>query len=265
MLGDLNIGCVISLHHATDITTCGSVNFTQRVKLAEAVKFAVEKINRRSDILNRVKLGYVILDDCTSTTMALARSLQFMPRELRERGIRRTLHDGREQYRVCKTVTNDGEEKLPSGRPGASGRWATTRTDDLTTTTTTTTTATDDNTSALAEADGAVTVLSDAGSSTPDSATPAAIGYEGDEELRHRRNQEEFLEEYYDVIGVVGADTTKLSLAVASILTIFQIPQAHGLKLAAGGVKSITSTSVFHWYLIYRPRKDESKVDLGGI
>ena len=45
---------------------------------AEAMAFAVREINAREDILPNVTLGFVIMDDCSKDTTALARSLHFI-------------------------------------------------------------------------------------------------------------------------------------------------------------------------------------------
>ncbi|XP_005103969.1 metabotropic glutamate receptor 3 [Aplysia californica] len=51
----------------------------QSLEDVAAILFALEQINNRTDILPNITLGVYILDDCSSESMALARSLQFMP------------------------------------------------------------------------------------------------------------------------------------------------------------------------------------------
>ena len=214
-LGDLNIGSVISLHHAIDITTCGKANYTQRVKLAEAIKFAVENINQRTDILNNVTLGYVILDDCTSTTMALARALQFMPREMRERGIRRTKNN---------TASRAGVKQEPLVCNPVSTSGSTSKTN-VSTTSNDTVSASSITQAAYLTASGSPSISLPNTTSVPIIRKDRDITIATGSNRKGLNRREEFFTEYYDVIGVVGADTTKLSLAVASILTLFQIPQ----------------------------------------
>ncbi|XP_041364237.1 metabotropic glutamate receptor 3-like [Gigantopelta aegis] len=62
---------------STELRELGAL---QRV---EAMAFTVNEINRRQDILPNVKLGFVIMDDCSKDTTALIRSLHFIQKEQR--------------------------------------------------------------------------------------------------------------------------------------------------------------------------------------
>ena len=83
--GDINIGAILSIHSPDPSWTCTSdIQDKRNVLNVEALSFAVQEINdKRSDLLPNLKLGFAILDDCLSPSMALARAIQFMPRSVR--------------------------------------------------------------------------------------------------------------------------------------------------------------------------------------
>ena len=86
--GDINIGAILSVHISSSLLKCsGEIRDKRNVQNVEALHFAVREINNRSDILPHLKLGFVALDDCQSPDIALARAIQFMPRNIRNRGI----------------------------------------------------------------------------------------------------------------------------------------------------------------------------------
>ncbi|KAK6185981.1 hypothetical protein SNE40_008103 [Patella caerulea] len=78
--GDINIGAVLSIHMSEDNRNCGqSIPLFPSIEYVQAVIFAINEINNRTDILPNVTLGTVILDDCLMPSMVLARAMQFMP------------------------------------------------------------------------------------------------------------------------------------------------------------------------------------------
>ncbi|XP_052788467.1 metabotropic glutamate receptor 2-like [Mya arenaria] len=83
--GDVNIGAILSIHSSISLFNCtDTIQDARKIQNVEALNFAVQEINKRSDILPNISLGFVILDDCLSPSIALARAMQFMPRDMRE-------------------------------------------------------------------------------------------------------------------------------------------------------------------------------------
>ena len=77
--GDLNLGVVLSLHtRAGDALCSNRTRGLYVLQRLEAIAFAVEEINNRSDLLPNVKLGFIALDDCLSKAAARARGLHFI-------------------------------------------------------------------------------------------------------------------------------------------------------------------------------------------
>jgi ABC-type branched-subunit amino acid transport system substrate-binding protein len=60
-----------------------SIEDGRNVQNVEALSYAVKEINNDNNILSNLTLGFVVLDDCQSPSIALARAIQFMPREIR--------------------------------------------------------------------------------------------------------------------------------------------------------------------------------------
>ena len=86
--GDINIGAILSVHPASSLMKCSEeVQDANKIQNIEALHFAVREINNRSDILPKLKLGFVALDDCHSSSIALSRAIQFMPYHIRSKGI----------------------------------------------------------------------------------------------------------------------------------------------------------------------------------
>lgn len=133
--GDINFGAILSIHSTDSLFSCtDTIQDVRNIQTVEALNFAVKEINDRQDILQNLTLGFYILDDCLSTPLALARAIQFMPRDIRE------------------------------ARP------------------------------------------------VQDNVSGIPIGPNGDVH-------------FYDVFGVIGAYTSKLSMVVANVLNIFSLPQ----------------------------------------
>ncbi|XP_064159377.1 extracellular calcium-sensing receptor-like [Anguilla rostrata] len=86
--GDINIGGVFSLHNIPLDTTikfnakpellrCSRVNFRE-FWVAQAMIFAIEEINNRTDVLPGVSLGYKIYDTCFSAAFSIQSALALM-------------------------------------------------------------------------------------------------------------------------------------------------------------------------------------------
>ena len=78
--GDLNIGLLQSSRDVGDDMLCSDdLHSKSALQYVDAVKFAIDEINDRDDLLPNITLGYVILDSCNKDLVALARSLYFIP------------------------------------------------------------------------------------------------------------------------------------------------------------------------------------------
>ncbi|ESO83931.1 hypothetical protein LOTGIDRAFT_107939 [Lottia gigantea] len=76
--GDWNIGVIIPAHEFSEKSMCSRIpRRLTNLKKIEAIKFAVDEINKRKDILPNTTLGFYILDDCSKDTTAMVRALQF--------------------------------------------------------------------------------------------------------------------------------------------------------------------------------------------
>lgn len=134
--GDINIGVILSIHSSNSLFNCtDNIEDIRNVQNVEALSFAVREINKDADILPNVTLGFVMLDDCQSQSIALSRAIQFMPRDIRE----------------------NKDNTLPEKRI------------------------------------------------TSETTEPERT--------------------FYDVIGVIGSYTSKLSIVVANVLSLFKLPQ----------------------------------------
>ncbi|KAL3858889.1 hypothetical protein ACJMK2_009138 [Sinanodonta woodiana] len=77
---DLNIGAILSIHGSDGLRKCKpDIDIVHYNTTVKALHFAVDDVNKRDDILPNVTLGLVILDDCFSASLALARAIQFIP------------------------------------------------------------------------------------------------------------------------------------------------------------------------------------------
>ena len=78
--GDLNIGILLSSRDTGVNMLCSEGLKSKTVlQYVEAVKFAIDEINERTDLLPNITIGYVFLDTCDKDLVALARSLYFIP------------------------------------------------------------------------------------------------------------------------------------------------------------------------------------------
>ncbi len=80
-LQDINLGVLLPIsQYSTDHLCSNEISGTFMVENAEAVAYAISKVNSHSDLLPNVTLGYVILDTCGGKeTPAIARAMQFLP------------------------------------------------------------------------------------------------------------------------------------------------------------------------------------------
>lgn len=77
--GDLTLGVILSLSVADPHTSCGrKLRRPSALHRLESLVFAVDEINRRTDLLPNITLGFVIMDDCSLETVALLRALHFI-------------------------------------------------------------------------------------------------------------------------------------------------------------------------------------------
>ena len=82
--GDVSIGAILSIHSHKNLFKCTDyIQDARKVQNVEALNFAVQEINNRTDLLPNIKLGFDILDDCQSPSLAIARAMQFIPRDMR--------------------------------------------------------------------------------------------------------------------------------------------------------------------------------------
>ncbi|XP_045192244.2 metabotropic glutamate receptor 3-like [Mercenaria mercenaria] len=82
--GDINIGVILSIHSSNSLFNCtDNIEDIRNVQNVEALSYAVREINNDINILSNLTLGFVVLDDCQSPSIALARAIQFMPSDIR--------------------------------------------------------------------------------------------------------------------------------------------------------------------------------------
>ncbi len=78
--GDLNIGAIIPIHDYDELRPCGAhLREPGVVQNAEALVYAVNRINANRSILPGIRLGVVVLDDCSKDLTALRQALHFLP------------------------------------------------------------------------------------------------------------------------------------------------------------------------------------------
>ena len=80
--GDINLGVIISYSERGSESYCSS-NLRSKwgTQYAEVLKYAIETINTRQDILPNISIGYIMMDACDRDLVALARSMSFIPTE----------------------------------------------------------------------------------------------------------------------------------------------------------------------------------------
>ncbi|KAI6218429.1 G-PROTEIN-RECEP-F3-4 domain-containing protein [Aphelenchoides besseyi] len=77
--GDLILGGVFPVHaKGTLESSCGEISETRGVHRVEAMLYAMDTINEKSDFLRGYKLGALILDSCSNPSYALNQSLDFV-------------------------------------------------------------------------------------------------------------------------------------------------------------------------------------------
>ena len=77
--GNIIIGGVFPVHgEGTEEDVCASINRGRGIQRLEAMRFAIEEINRSEQLLKGVKLGMKILDTCSDDTYALDQSIEFV-------------------------------------------------------------------------------------------------------------------------------------------------------------------------------------------
>lgn len=79
--GDIQLGVVLSMtDYHQEAPMCGlDLRRPSALLRLESMVFAVEEINRRRDILPGIRLGFVVMDDCSRDAAALLRALRFIP------------------------------------------------------------------------------------------------------------------------------------------------------------------------------------------
>ena len=76
---DLNLGALLPLHGYSKTAPCGEGVVVREIADAEAMVYAIERINNDTHLLPNISLGYVILDECYKATTAVSRAAHFIP------------------------------------------------------------------------------------------------------------------------------------------------------------------------------------------
>ena len=106
--GDVNIGAILSVHTASSPMNCSTLlPDIKKIQNVEALHFAVQEINNRSDILPDLRLGFVAFDDCHSSQIALGRAIQFMPLQIRNADVHNITHDNGDSKIIEKFHTHE--------------------------------------------------------------------------------------------------------------------------------------------------------------
>lgn len=80
--GDFNIGILQSVHQYDNDEFCSTeVRNLDTVQRIEAIAYAIEEVNNRTDILPHHTLGFVMYDDCYKDITALAQALHFIMKD----------------------------------------------------------------------------------------------------------------------------------------------------------------------------------------
>ncbi|XP_002738356.1 metabotropic glutamate receptor 8-like [Saccoglossus kowalevskii] len=76
--GDVVLGGLFPIHSAGIGKPCGYAKKEQGIQRMEAMLYAIDMINKRTDLLPNITLGAHILDTCSRDTYALEQSMQFV-------------------------------------------------------------------------------------------------------------------------------------------------------------------------------------------
>ncbi|XP_028390815.1 metabotropic glutamate receptor 2-like [Dendronephthya gigantea] len=83
--GDIILGGLFPIHKEGDKENiCGEFNEIPGYQYMEAMRYAVEKINNRTDLLPGIKLGTIIYDTCRSPTICADKTKEFIQLTLSE-------------------------------------------------------------------------------------------------------------------------------------------------------------------------------------
>lgn len=79
--GDIVLGGIFPMHEH-DINTpeypCGMVKEEKGIQRLEAMMYALDQVNKNTELLPNVTLGSLIIDSCSSDTYALEQSMEFV-------------------------------------------------------------------------------------------------------------------------------------------------------------------------------------------
>ena len=76
--GDIILGGLVPVHAAGENTPCGPINERLGIQRLEAMLYAVDQVNKNSSLLGNVTLGLDVYDTCSSETIALDNTLNFI-------------------------------------------------------------------------------------------------------------------------------------------------------------------------------------------
>ncbi|XP_022790358.1 metabotropic glutamate receptor 3-like [Stylophora pistillata] len=105
-LGDITLGALITLHHTNDDGECGDFSPTG-LGHVEAMKFAIDTINRNPQLLQNLTLGYDIRDYCRSTVKAMKHTYDFV----RKNELASEFQNG---SKVVSTIKDNSVQKQPT-------------------------------------------------------------------------------------------------------------------------------------------------------
>ncbi|CAH1227436.1 GRM3 [Branchiostoma lanceolatum] len=76
--GNVTLGGLLSVHVTVGGEFCSVLRESGAVQRMLSMAYAVNEVNRRDDLLPNVTLGFAIYDDCSTETMALVETLNFI-------------------------------------------------------------------------------------------------------------------------------------------------------------------------------------------
>ena len=105
--GDLLIGALVSVRQDDIDSECGELVTPENLWKAEAIRFAVDKINQDPTILPGITLGFVMLDTCKASLGYLINVAYFIPDEetLLPNQMHGTCRDGLSHFPVISVIT----------------------------------------------------------------------------------------------------------------------------------------------------------------